>query len=147
MSGFARRLQSASGSVVTLYVSPKTDSLAVGDTVVMIIREDSYSVGVNTVQANLAYSTSLLRMESIDTSTSAFTTTIQSNNDGNGGIQIGVGLLAGSLTGDQLVAKVTFTALATGTATVNFVTGSGIADAATSNDVCKKKVGATYTVS
>lgn len=147
MSGFARRLQSASGNAVTLYVSPKTGSLAVGNTLVVTIREDSYGVGVNTVQANMAYSAALLRMESIDTSTSAFTTTVQSSSDGNGGIQIGVGLLSGSLTGDQLVARVTFTALAAGTATVNFVTGSGVADAATSNDVCRKKVGATYTVS
>jgi hypothetical protein len=106
---------------------------------------NSYAQAVNAVQANLTYPTARMTFQSIDTSHSNFTTTLQSTG-GSGSVQIGVGLLGGSLTGQQEVARVTFTLASTGSAAVTFAAGSGIASADTATDICKKRTGATYTI-
>lgn len=145
MSAFARKLQKSVQSGGKLYLSPATGSFATGATVTVTIREDSWGTAVNTVQANLSYPPSLLQYESTSTSTSAFTTTIQ-NEGGTGTVQLGVGILAGSVTGDQIVGVVTFTALTAGSADVLFTAGSGIARESDSADICNQTVGATYTI-
>lgn len=147
MSIAARRLQSSvSGSSdPRLYLSPASGSYSNGSTLVVIIMANSYTEAVNAVQANLTYPTSRMTFVSIDTSHSNFTTTIQSTG-GSGSVQVGVGVLASSLTGAQEVARVTFTLTSTGSAAVAFAAGSGIARASDATDVCKKTTGATYTI-
>lgn len=145
MSRFARRAQMGVARGATLSLSPSTATYASGATVVVTIRCNSGSTAVNAVQANLSYPTARLTFQSIDTSMSPFTTTMQSTG-GSGSVQIGVGILAGSVTGNQIVGTVTFTAGSAGQAAVTFANGSGIADAATATDVCKNKVGASYTI-
>jgi hypothetical protein len=117
-----------------------------GSTVTVQIRENSYGTAVNTVQANLSYPSALLQFVSISTTGSPFTTTIQSTG-GSGSVQLGVGLLSDSVTGDQLVGTVTFTVIATGSARIDFVAGSGVAAAATSTDIVKRLFGASYVLS
>ena len=58
-----------------------------------------------------------------------------------------MGTLGTSVTGDAIVAVVTFTVIGTGTAPITFAAGSGIAQTSDSTDVCKKKTGSSYTLS
>lgn len=146
MSRFARRIQSASGPKgAALFISPASGSFTNGSTVIVTIMENSYSEGVNAIQANLTYPTNRLTFQSISTTNSNFTTTMQSSG-GGGSVQIGVGLLGGSLTGAQEVARVTFTANSAGSAPISFAAGSGIARESDATDICKRQTGATYVI-
>lgn len=146
MSKLARRLQSVPVAGAELYITPASNSYSNGATVTITIRENSRSTQVNAVQANLTYPTARLQFQSINTSSSPFTTTLQSTG-GSGNVQIGVGSLGSSVTGDAVVATVTFTAIATGSAQIQFAAGSGIAQTSDSTDICKKKTGSSYTIS
>lgn len=146
MSRFARRLQRAPVSGGELYITPASGNYTSGATVTITIRENSGSIPVNSVQANLTYPQAQLQFQSINTSSSPFTTTLQSTG-GSGSVQIGVGNLGGSVTGDAVVATVTFTVIGTGTAQIQFAAGSGIAQTSDSSDICKKKIGSSYTLS
>ena len=148
MSRFGRRLQKSAGSSksVELYLTPASGTLTNGNTLVVTVRENSFSQAVNAVQANITYPTNRMTFQSIDTSQSGFTTTIQSNG-GSGSVQIGVGLLSNSLTGDQEVARITFMLTGTGSAALAFAAGSGIAHASDSVDICEKRTGSNYTIS
>lgn len=146
MSIAARKHQKASGgSVPELYLSPSSTTVSNGNTVVITVYENSYAQAVNAIQANFTYPTNRLTFQSISTSNSNFTTTIQSDG-GSGSVQIGVGLLGNSLTGNQEVARVTFTASGVGSASLSFTAGSGIARASDSTDICQKQTGSTVTV-
>ncbi len=132
-----------------LYLTPASGSLTNGNTLVITIREDSGSDAVNAVQANLTYPATRMQFQSIATAGSAsspFTTVMQSSG-GGGNVTIGVGLLGSSVTGNNIVATVTFTLISTGAAAVNFTVDSGIARSSDSVDICGSKVGANYTLS
>lgn len=144
MSSFGRRLQQSGGST-TLYLSPATGTHATGATFTVQIRENSGGAPVNSVQANLTYPQALLQFVSADTTGSPFTTTVQ-NTGGSGTINLGVGILAGSVTNDQLVGTITFKVLAAGNASVNFTTGSGVASYISNTDICQVETGATFTL-
>lgn len=143
MSRFARRVQRSVPTGAKLYITPASGSYSVGSTLTITIRESSGSTRVNAIQANLTYPTARLTFQSISTSSSPFTTTIESTG-GSGNVRIGVGLLGDAVTGDQIVATVTFTVAATGNSAIAFAAGSGIADEATSSDICKQKIGGSY---
>ena len=147
VSRFARRLQQAvpSNSQIKLYLTPSQGTFNVGDSVVVTIREDSLSTAVNSVGVDMTYPAAVLQYQSSSTTGSAFTTTVQ-NTGGSGAVNISVGILGGSTTGDNLVGTVTFTALASGSAAITFDPTSGIARASDSTDVCQAKLGATYTI-
>lgn len=146
MSRFAARVRRATlAQGPTLLLAPATGTYAAGATVTVTIRCQT-SIEANAVQANLSYPTARLTFQSIDTSMSPFTTTIESTG-GGGSVRIGVGILGGSVSGDVVVGVVTFTAGGAGAAAVSFAAGSGIADAATSSDICQYTLGAAYTIS
>lgn len=149
MSAFARRSQRGAGSNgangAILYLTPSTGAFATGATVTVTIRENSGVTPVNAVQANLSYPAGVLQFESTSTATSPFTTTLQ-NEGGSGSVQLGVGVLGGSVTGDQVVGVVTFTALAAGAASIAFTAGSGVARESDSIDICNQQNGAAYTI-
>jgi hypothetical protein len=144
MSSFGRRLQQSVGTT-TLYLTPAKDSHATGTTFTVQVREDSGGAPVNSVQANLTYAQTLLQFVSADTTGSPFTTTAQ-NTGGSGSINLGVGLLGGSTTGDQLVGTITFKVLSAGTATVSFAADSGVASATSNTNICQSETSATYTL-
>lgn len=135
-----------SSTTAEFYLNPLEVSLKTGDTLDVQIRENSYGNTVNALQANVSYSDTLLQFNSADTTGGAFTTTVQ-NTGGSGLFQLGVAVLGGSVTGDQLVGTIHFTALASGTASLTFATGSGIASADTNTNICNQQVGASYTIS
>ena len=128
-----------------LYLAPVGGSYATGATLTVQIRVDSLAEDVNTFHANISYPTDRLQWVSTNSSGSAFTTVIQNTED-SGVLRYGAGILGGSTSGDQLGAVVTFTALSSGPATLNFEAGSGIARTSDSTDICQYRDGANYTI-
>jgi hypothetical protein len=118
----------------TIYLSPATQTVGPGATFTVQVRENSSTTSVNAVQANLSYPTSLLTFVSIDTTGTAFS--IEAQNSGGGGtINIARGTTT-PVTGDQLVATITFTATSTsGAATVAFTSGTALVSSSSNADI------------
>lgn len=136
----------------TIYLNPQTQTLAASTTFTVQVRENSGTSTVNAVQANLSYNTSLLTFVSVSTTGGAFTTQAQATG-GNGTINIGLGTCGGcaAVSGDQLVATITFTTAATGgTASVPFTTGTALVSNTTNTDLLGGSLantgGGTYTI-
>jgi len=129
----------------TLSLSPSSSSPALGSTFTVTIYENSGTVAVNAVQADLTYNTSLLQYVSTDLTTSAFTTVGQ-NTGGNGVVNLGIASLGVNRTGSQIVAVVTFRAIGVGSAAVNFAATSAIVNATTQNNEVGTMTGGTYTI-
>lgn len=107
----------------TVYLNPLSQTYPANTTFTVEIRENSGTTTVNAVQANFSYPANMLTFVSIDTTGSAFPTSAQGTG-ANGQVAIAQGII-GSLTGDQLVAKVTFkTNSVTGVASLPFVAGT-----------------------
>lgn len=144
----ARKLQQTTADVaeINLHMNPSGGTYTSSDTITLHIYENSLTVPVNAVQANFSYPSGVLQFQAIDTSASLFTSTAQSTG-GGGTVQIGVGILSSSLTGNQLVATVTFTVISTGNVPLVFTSGSAIIRASDSTDVLQQKSGANFTAS
>lgn len=127
------------------YLTPDNGSYANGATITLSLRENSLATAVNSLQANLTYDATRLQFVSSDVSASPFSSSIQ-NTGGSGSIQIALTSLGSTVTGDQLVSTLTFTAIGTGTAAITFAAGSGIARASDSTNVCNQTLGGTYTI-
>jgi chitodextrinase len=117
----------------TIYLNPASQTVGPNGTVTVDVRENSGATAVNAVQANFSYPSTLLTFVSIDTSTSAFS--VQAENSGASGlVKIGRGIAGSTVTGDQLVARVTFTAGATGgAANMAFTSGTALVAPTTPN--------------
>lgn len=133
----------ASGSG-TLSLSPASGQISLGANVAVTIVEGSGSVAVNAVEADLTYDQTKLQFVSIDTSTSPFNLSA-SKTGGNGTVSVASGA-SPSVTGNQTVAIVNFTALATGSTTISFTNSSGLAQASDSTNILGTMTGATYTI-
>lgn len=118
----------------TVYLTPAAKTYPVNTTFTVQVRENSGTTAVNAVQANFSYPTNLLQFVSIDTTGTAFTT-IAPSSGGSGQVSIAQGII-GSLTGDQLIATVTFKTLTTGgTAAMAFTSGTALLNSTTNTDI------------
>lgn len=137
----------------TIYLKPSSQTYSVNSTVTLEVWEDSGTTAVNAVQANFSYPANLLTFVSIDKTGSAFGTSAPSSG-ANGQVSIAAGATCsascGTLTGNQLIAKVTFTTnAATGTASLPFVTGTALISASASTNILGSLAatgGGTYTI-
>lgn len=121
----------------TVYLNPSTQTVAPGATFTVAVRENSGTTAVNAVQANFSYPAALIDFVSMDTSVGAFKTQAQATGAA-GQINIGVGKGAGTadLTGDQLIANVTFRAKTTGgSGNMAFTTDTALVNATTYQDI------------
>ncbi len=134
------------GTGPNLYITPATGNYNTGDTVQIAIRVNSQSTEINAVQANLTYPTNRLTYQSMSFTGSPLTTQVQQTG-GSGEVRIASTILASSVTGDQLVATVTFTATGAGSASVAFMASSKIAAYADATDVLSGTTGAAYVIS
>jgi chitodextrinase len=134
----------ASGTA-TLTLSPGTSNISLGSTFTVSIVENSGTTAVNAVEADLTYDQTKLQFVSIDSSTSPFTLSARATG-GSGTVMIANAALT-PVTGSQTVAKVTFTAIGTGSTAVDFASTSGIAESTNNTDVLGTTTGGTYTVS
>jgi hypothetical protein len=129
----------ASAAGERLYLSPGSRTVAQGATFTVAIRVGA-GAGVNAAQADLAYPADLLDYVSASYGGSAFS--VQAASSGGGGsVHLARGSLS-TLTGDQLLATLTFRAkVAAGSANIAFVGGSGLASDGA--DVPSSKAGAS----
>lgn len=144
-------LKSLAATPPTLYLTPASSSVNASADFTVQIRENSDTIEVNAVQANLTYPTNLLDVTSIDTSGSAFSTVAESTS-ASGVINFGAGTATGAsgVSGDQLVATIHFKSkTVAGTANVSFTTGTALVESATNTEILgglDNTVGGTYTV-
>jgi chitodextrinase len=132
----------------TIYLSPASQTVGPGATITVQVRENSGTTTVNAVQANLSYPTSLLTFVSSSTTGTAFS--VEAQDTGGGGV---INLARGTTTpvsGDQLIATLTFTATSTsGAASVVFTNGTALVSSGTNQDILgglSATGGGTYTV-
>jgi chitodextrinase len=133
----------------TLSVLPASSTVGVGNTFTVAVHENSGTDAVNAVEADLTYPASQLQFVSIDATTSAFGVEAVSTG-GNGTVTLARGVTGGAapLTGDQLVANVTFKALVAGgsPAVVAFAGTSALVRASDQTNVLVGKNSGTYTI-
>ena len=132
----------ASGTA-TLVLSPGSSTVALGATVTVTIIENSGATQVNAVESDLVYDQTKLQFVGIDTSTSPFSI-VASSTGGNGAVSV-ANASSTAQTGQQTVAKVTFTAIAAGAAPVSFANTSQVVQVDGTDDT-GTLTGATYTV-
>jgi cellulose 1,4-beta-cellobiosidase len=132
----------------TLSLSPATGTPSIGSNFTVAVRVDSSTDTINAVQADLTFPTDKLEFVSLDTATSAFSVgAAGSGNNTNGTVTIARGTSGGtSVTGSQLLANVTFKAVGTGAATINFANSSAVVRSTDNTDILTIKTPGTYTI-
>lgn len=137
---------SSAANTAQLTLSPASGSHDINTTFSVTVYENS-SDPVNAVQADFSYDGSKLQFVSIDASTSAFDSQYPSSG-GNGKVKIARANTAGSLTGNQVVAKVNFKVLAgSGSTTMSFLTSSEIIRTSDTENIWDRTTtGGTYTL-
>jgi chitodextrinase len=148
VAGYFIIFSKAAPAPPTVYLNPASMTVGPNGTVTVQVRENSGTTAVNAVQANFNYPLGLLTFTSIDATGSAFGT--QAENTGASGlVKIARGTTT-PVTGDQLVATVTFQAGATGgAATMAFASGTALVNATTNADILGSlaaTAGGTYTI-
>ncbi|MEX0621421.1 MAG: hypothetical protein WD187_00295 [Candidatus Woykebacteria bacterium] len=131
-------------AAASMYVSPSSKTINVGDTLSVAVRVNSGTVQINAVQANLAYSADKLEFLAIDLSGTAFEQQYQ--NQGGSGVVKLARATTSPVSGDNLVAIVRFKAKAAGTATFSFTSGSSIVRSSDNKEETTTKAGGTYTI-
>ena len=136
-AGYIIIISRAAPPAPTVYLSPSSQTYAINTTFTVDVRENSGTTPVNAVQANFSYPATLVDFVSIDTTTSAFKTDVQATGAA-GQVNIARGTAAGgaTLTGDQLVATITFkTKTVNGTAAMAFTSGTALVSSTTNTDL------------
>lgn len=124
----------AAPTAPTVYLSPASQTLGPNTTFTVQVREDSGTTPVNAVQANFSYPAALVDFVSISTTGTAFTTDAPSSG-GSGQVSIARGII-GNLTGDKLIATVTFkTKTTSGTANMAFTTGTALVSSSSNQNL------------
>jgi chitodextrinase len=131
-----------------VYLELPTQTLPVNTTFTVALRENSGTVGVNSIQANMTYPAGLLDFVSIDATGSSFSIEAEAFQS-SGVIRVARGNTT-AVTGDRLVANITFrTRTTTGAAAVSFTSGTALVNASTNVDILgslSAAFGGTYTV-
>ncbi|HXR49489.1 MAG TPA: cohesin domain-containing protein, partial [Verrucomicrobiae bacterium] len=103
-------VQLALAATGVIYITPASSSLQVGSSETLQLRINPGTT-VDGVQATVSYNTGYLQLNSVDTSSSPFTVTLQKS-AGGGTITLALGNLSGGVSSDSLIATMNFTALA-----------------------------------
>ncbi len=140
-----RGITGKAAGTASIALSPASLSVNHGDNFTVEIRENSNTEAVNAVQANLSYDQNKLDFVSISTTGSAFNLQFE-DTGGGGSIRIGRASTV-DRTGNQLVAKVTFTARSNpGPTTVSFTAGTAIVRSSDATDILGSSTGGMYTI-
>jgi hypothetical protein len=149
----------------TIYLSPASQTIGPNGTMTVQIRENSGASTVNAVQANFSYPSTLF---SCGATTAGYNSTTKISGDislvggsfttvaelscGSGQVSIGLGMPAGggTISGDQLVATITFhSSVTSGSGSMNFTSGTALVNSVTNTDLLASLAatgGGTYTV-
>ncbi len=110
----------SASATASLSLSPSTQTLKVNDSFTVDIRLNTGGQTVTAMASNLNFDNSKLQVLAVDSSSSAFGVTAEEVISSNV-IKISRGqVVPGILSGNALVARITFKAMASGTANVNF---------------------------
>lgn len=155
----------AAPAAPSIYLTPSPSVVGPSSTMTIQVRENSGTTGVNAVQANFSYPSSLFTCTAstasynpstktagdISLAGGAFTTVAQIS-CGAGQASIGLGTPAGggAVSGDQLVATITFHSAASGgSGSMAFTSGTKLVSSSTNQDILgslANTAGGTYTV-
>ncbi len=129
----------------SLSLVPASANQSLGASFTVTIHENSGTDPINAVEADLTYDQTKLQFVSIDASASAFDLSATSTG-GAGSVKIARAKSSTSLTGDQVVASVTFTAIGTGSTSVSFAASSAIVLTSNATNVLVITTPGTYTI-
>ncbi len=116
-------LGDSSNSKSSITLLPSNQKLDAGQSITISVWEDSGSVAVNAVEADIQYPTDMLQFISVDNAGSAFDVQAQSS-EKNGTITIAKGHI-GQVTGKNLIAKINLKAKqSSGDARLKFIKGT-----------------------
>ncbi len=136
---------STAAGTASFSLSPSSGSYNINTNFTVTVYENSGSDAVSAVEADLAYDQAKLQFVSTDTSTSAFD--VSSVSSGGSGYVNFQRSKTGTLTGNQIVGKVTFKALlGSGTTSVTFAPSSAISTSGNTNIWDELTTGGTYTM-
>lgn len=151
VSGFAApkarktTVTGATSTAVNLHISPDSTRVSKGQQFTVEVRMNAQTQPINAAQAVLSYPTDKLEFIGIDSSESAFDFRL-TETGGEGQVEIVQGT-AQQKTGNQLLATVTFRALAPkGKASITFKDTSALAHATENNDVLQQTFGSSITL-
>jgi chitodextrinase len=134
-------------ATASMSVLPATAAVNIGDNITLAIRENSSTDPVNAVQANVTFDTTRLQYVSTMSTGSPFSLEAETT-PGVGTLRL-VRTTAGGaspVSGDNLVANVTFKALVSGPATVALATGSLVLRSTDNVDILVARNNATLTL-
>lgn len=128
----------------TLYLSPSSGSYTVDSDFSVAIRENSYADQVNAVEADLSFDATYLQFVSTSLTGTAFgVTAVNSSTASTVSIQLGN---TSPVTGDNLVATVTFKVLAAGNTGISFASSSQVLASIGNANVVGSMTGGSYTL-
>lgn len=138
--GSSLYLSKVSAASAQLYMAPGSGTLTQNNNVVVGIRINNGTDSSNAVQANLSYPTA--KLQYISTSLSGVYDIVAENSHSSGSIRIGLGKI-GTVSGDQLIANVTFKVIGnSGTGSITWDSGSAAVNGGT--NVLAGTTNATY---
>lgn len=147
-----------------IYFSPTSQTLGINETFTVELRENSGTTGINALQANFSYPTNLLdyvpttaevttdNPNGISFAGTAFSVAAEAKvNTSTGAVQIARGAGGGSsVTGDKLIAKLTFKSKTSGgSAGITFTTGTALVSVSSNTNILTGTNGlgnASYTI-
>lgn len=145
-------------AAATLYLNPASGNKPLGTDFVVEVRENSGTDPINTVRAHLSFPVDKFQVVSIDRTTSAFpviSANYYSNTSGliklEGGTSVDSGVNV-PVSGNQLVAIITFRPLTTGSGAINVDSTSAVVRTIDQNgtqvgeNILTTRTGATYTI-
>jgi hypothetical protein len=129
----------------SMSLNPNTTNIAQGGMVLVTVRENSVDLPVNAVQANVSYPSDKLELKNINYTGSTFTVAAEESKS-DGLVKMARGRTGTPLTGDQMVATLTFVSKKSGAASLGFASGSVVVNATTAQSINASLMGATVTI-
>jgi len=106
-------------SSASIYLTPANQNVSNNQLFSVAVKANSGATNVNAVQATISYPSNIVEVVSISTENSAYKLDVIKSNS-NGKITIARGQIGG-ITGDNIVANITFKSKSTGKATLKFI--------------------------
>ena len=120
-------------SSASIYLTPANQNISNNQSFSVAVKANSGATNVNAVQATISYPSNIVEVVSISTENSAYKLDVISSNS-NGKITIARGQIGG-ITGDNIVANITFKSKSTGKATLKFINETALVDSKTNKNI------------
>ena len=134
VSATAWSLPVLASAAPNLFFNPSATQVTEGQMVTVQVREDSGTVPVNAVQANISYPADKLEMKYINVVGSEFQITAEQTTT-EGSVRLARGRQGAPLTGSRQIAQITFVAKSAGTAEIDYTAGSVVVNSTDNSNV------------